>query len=546
MLGTKAGPIRAKVTIPDTFPLLLPEVRVNRERLPHRVPHVESDGKICMPAGQGTLIDVSRPADVVADTLDWAVRILNDGWAGATEPDLITEFHAYWDNDHLPRLYSLCDPSGPCRPVSLLWAESPTGSRHERALLADSLNVGKEWLRRANWTFTRFDSAWFLTLSSPFSPPDFDEHVSVGRFLATLRGKIPADEYARLTEFIKGHRLPVIVSFSMPATGGNVVAAARLDAPHGKFKKEAEKGFGPGRVPQWREYSCTIPQPISRPAIHRLDKEFLLPRGGAQMSLAEKNIMVIGVGAIGSRLAEKLALVGVGHLNLIDGETLTEENIHRHMLGADCLGVSKSLGMQQYLQRRFPHVDIKADQTVLKGEAEEVERLVRGFDLVCIALGDETLELRLNEVLADRLPRIHAWVEPLGVGGHILFTGTRGGGCFGCLFDQSDEYGLFNKCAFSAPGQRFAETFSGCAGTFTPFSGLNADRTALEATDLAVKVLAGSQTRNALVSWFGNPQEFTKAGFRLSGRAAEFSSGEVHIVQDFANPSCNCAHWGST
>jgi hypothetical protein len=46
-------------------------------------------------------------------------------------------------------------------------------------------------------------------------------------------------------------------------------------------------------------------------------------------------------------------------------------------------------------------------------------------DLIVVAVGDETLERRLNRLLAGGPPRLHAWVEPLGVGGHALPATSR-------------------------------------------------------------------------------------------------------------------------
>ena len=79
---------------------------------------------------------------------------------------------------------------------------------------------------------------------------------------------------------------------------------------------------------------------------------------------------------------------------------------------------------------------------------------------------------------------------------------------------------------------------AGCAGVFTPFAAIDADRTAIEAARLTARILTGKESQNQLVSWYGDPEEFERAGFALSNRAKRFQPGERKCVTDIADSAC--------
>jgi len=334
--------------------------------------------------------------------------------------------------------------------------------------------------------------------------------------------------------------------YAMPIPGQASVAmfAATFRQAVGKNRAMALKGFRPRSMPVWREFEWIRTQPVVRSRVDRLDLDYLLPRAGGSPGFMARTAVIIGCGAVGSALVEKLAGLGIGTLRLIDNDVLLSENIHRHALGLEYIHINKAKALQGALGKRFPHLKVDhREGSILKVMREEPS-FVAGADVVCIAVGDETLELRLDRLLRFSVPRIHAWVEPLSIGGHVLATGcAEGTGCFRCLLRSDEVRGLVNRSAFADSGQRFDRSVAGCAGSFTPFTGLDADRTAAEATRLVAAILSGAQKRNVLRSWFGDPATFLNAGFRLSPRAALFQPGETKAEEDFRCRSCACQQW---
>jgi molybdopterin/thiamine biosynthesis adenylyltransferase len=76
--------------------------------------------------------------------------------------------------------------------------------------------------------------------------------------------------------------------------------------------------------------------------------------------LQEKHICIVGLGSGGSALALMAARAGVGHLTLIDHDTLSLENICRHMLSRDAVGQPKVKAVKRAIRLINPAADVHA------------------------------------------------------------------------------------------------------------------------------------------------------------------------------------------
>jgi molybdopterin/thiamine biosynthesis adenylyltransferase len=284
---------------------------------------------------------------------------------------------------------------------------------------------------------------------------------------------------------------------------------------------------------------------VERIDLHRYDPGYLLPRGGARQSLLGKRIVLVGCGAVGSALAVHTASMGCGSLLLVDHDRLSADNIHRHALGALYVGAEKAGALAGYLRLQFPHLHFDYRTSLIETVIKEEPELLEQADLVFLALGNETIELLVNDLLRVDVHRIHAWVDPLGLGGHVLAIPKGGAqGCYRCLFGHSEQHGLFNRASFVAPGQQAQRTFSGCAGFFTPFSYQDADQTALLAARQAAALMSSPlESRTILTSWYGNPASALEMGLSLSDRAKLFEPCRCASTEIVSNSACACSQW---
>lgn len=530
------GIMPVEVRLPEEFPNVLPEVFIERKNLKKSIPHLGKTGKLCLVPNTGILIDTSKPESIIVESLERARRIIISGLSGTSKEEFLEEFLAYWDANE--SLDSICRADSQTRTVSLA-GFIKDGEPFN--LLADNFESAQKWASKLELKVAERHEALFLRFNEAFYPPDFDKPLLNSEVLGLIKSKCSPATLRTFNSWLWRKKLPAFLILSLPLKQdqGRILIAVKFEHSEGKAKEQAQKGFRPGFVPAFKEIHAGGKSAVTKLSINRLDSEYLLMRGGATENLLAKSVSLIGCGAIGSHLAVKLAALGIGRIRLIDNEVLKAENIHRHALGVKDIGVNKAVGLAATLDKHYPHLQFEVKESRIQDVLKKEPKFVIESDLVLIALGDETLELYLNDLLPRSVKRLHTWVEPLGIGGHALFTGIESTGCYRCLFETDPSCGIFNQSAFAAPGQNFQKSFSGCAGVFTPFSALDADKAANESATLAARILLGKENKNMLVSWRGYQEDFLSAGFNLSTRGKMFAAGDRQTELGFKNPICS-------
>ena len=539
-------PIRLQ--LPPRFPDDLPVITIDRAILPHRIPHVEKTGKLCLAPATGVLLDATNPEGIIRDSVERARTLLHDGITRANAGDLEKEFLAYWKGEEKETLLADCQVCGPARELALVrirsWHKSGLKARD---VIVDNESAGLSLIDLLGGVVQSRKSVFFLPIDTSFVPPDFDDIPTTSQILDILRKRSSKATWSTFERWLGRSVLPVTMVVSMPASEAPCLFAIRIGEAQANRKDRNVPGFRAGNAPASMELAYTKRHSIGKLNVERFDLPFLLRRGGAMESLSTRTVAVIGCGSVGSHAVERLASLGISRFRLIDAEALASQNLYRHALGAEYLEVNKAVGLGEVLRKKYLHIDVQSRPHDIGKVLTQEQDFVLSADLILVALGDETVELRLNELLGARLPRVHAWLDPLGLGGHILATGLpKQRGCFRCLFDLHEVHGLQNGASFARAGQQFQKSFAGCSGSFTPFSAIDADRTALEAARLATRILEGKEERNVLVSWFGDTEDFEKARFELSKRAQLFNIGDRRYSLDFTVRDCpHCKEWCS-
>lgn len=538
-----------RVHLPGDFPFSLPRIAV-LEWVENGLPHVERDGNVCYTPGP-MLLDDSRPAQIVADAIARVRAVLSDGVQGRAADALTREFASYWKgagSGH--ETWWLV--SGLDRSKAVFAGElRGEGSKDSVVVFADDRAHADQWADRLGRSIAPDEClpTYLLALCAGPRPPRHGQQLTVSQWLEELRSCATPVAWDDFEGWLATKQLPLVVCFSFPVEGVTVrgVAGVRLPKPRTADVKRFTRGFRSRTMTARGALRLIAHHSFTPYNMTRVDPAFLLIRGGAT-DLQRARVMVVGCGAVGSRVIEHLAMSGVGHLDLVDPEPLGEENVHRHVLGVDDIGHGKAERLAQLLLKRFPHLAICPHMTRIQTMVEARDDALASADLVVLATGDETLERYLNSALGPTPARVHSWVEPLGVGGHAVATAVGGApGCFECLYERTEEGLLTSRVAFAQAGQTFAISMAGCSGTFTPFSSLDADRTAIETADLVVDLLLGRVTESCAISWRGRRTTFENAGFALSPRGKTLSPGQTEVVSGFSQTACpTCSLWPNT
>lgn len=118
-------------------------------------------------------------------------------------------------------------------------------------------------------------------------------------------------------------------------------------------------------------------------------KRDLLRRAGKDSSvLADKRIVVFGVGAIGSSFADLMARSGAGHLTLVDSDLLLPANLVRFAVSTALPLTTKVAAAKAVFDAAYPWTKVV---TVEQSPwiPDTIKQLARGADLVVDATGDQ-------------------------------------------------------------------------------------------------------------------------------------------------------------
>ena len=135
----------------------------------------------------------------------------------------------------------------------------------------------------------------------------------------------------------------------------------------------------------------------------RFARQIMLKEIGedGQQKLAAARVFVAGAGGLGSPILTYLAAAGIGHLTVLDGDTVSITNLNRQFLhSAADLGRKKTVSASEKLTAFYPQLDIKLCTEFLnKSNAAE---LIAGHDLVVVALDNMESRYALNDACHEK------------------------------------------------------------------------------------------------------------------------------------------------
>lgn len=145
---------------------------------------------------------------------------------------------------------------------------------------------------------------------------------------------------------------------------------------------------------------------------------------------------MVGVGGLGGPAALALAAAGIGHLRLIDDDSVDVSNLHRQLLFRDQdLGKPKVSIAATRLHDRHPQLGIEAERQRLT--AANRTELLSDCDLVIDGSDNVATKFCINDGLtAAGRPFVHAGVT--GWLGQVLAVVPGRSACVRCIFPEVD------------------------------------------------------------------------------------------------------------
>ena len=184
----------------------------------------------------------------------------------------------------------------------------------------------------------------------------------------------------------------------------------------------------PGRVLSFEEY-------YSRQTVL---KEF---GKKGQRKLSKSKVAVVGLGGLGTVSSLYLALAGVGHLRLIDQDTVELANLHRQILyDPEDVDYPKVEVAAKRLGRMNPLVKVEAVPENLN--VRNVERLLSGVDCVVDGLDNMSTRYLVNRACI-RLGIPYVFGAAIGVEGNLSVFASPETPCLECILPNVNDDFLF-------------------------------------------------------------------------------------------------------
>jgi molybdopterin-synthase adenylyltransferase len=170
--------------------------------------------------------------------------------------------------------------------------------------------------------------------------------------------------------------------------------------------------------------------------LERYGRQILFPEMGeeGQMKLLKSKVVIVGVGALGTVIANHLVRSGVGKIRLIDRDVVELSNLQRQSLFDEVdakLNLPKAVAAKNKLN--LINSDVMIDAVIADLNIDNVEELLTGFDVILDGTDNFMTRFLINDVAVKyRIP----WVHGAAVSSRGLFAVIKPGEtpCYRCLF----------------------------------------------------------------------------------------------------------------
>lgn len=512
---------KLRIGFPVNFPRGL--LRLNVEPSPWLVwPHASKSG-LCLHGFQERPI-TGTPEIVVADSLARLAKVVSLSEIGSSQATRDIEFQneitTYWSFQHghsLQNLILLDRPQAASELFALSDPRRALPSGQETVWLASDVATLKGHYRRIvgrSAIIRAADTPGFYVKLQSY--PDI-RAPGPEELLPWLTPHLTPDDVTQLVAWfdLHGSLASRWIVLELPGVAGAPTYCLNVRS----FGVQRERGAKFGlRTARRRPAvaNANIPALVRATALDVLDRASILSRdiSGTAKQLESARVVCVGVGSLGSVVAMQLARSGVGHLTLIDPDTLVSANLGRHVLGADSLGRLKAKALRDKILRDLPTTECTAYPTYLEVVMSGNPEVFDTADLVVITTADWQSEVTVWRAKSDgavwRL--LQAWSEPHSQVGHALLAPAGPFDGRHLFTDNGDFRHKFTEW----PGGGVIP-LPACGESFIPGGSLGMTNIASMVSDTALRALAGRIENATWVSSIYRPDEVPTLGGKYYG-----------------------------
>jgi molybdopterin/thiamine biosynthesis adenylyltransferase/rhodanese-related sulfurtransferase len=183
----------------------------------------------------------------------------------------------------------------------------------------------------------------------------------------------------------------------------------------------------------------------------RYSRHLRLPEVGltGQRRLEAARVLLVGAGGLGSPAAYYLAAAGIGHLRLVDDDSVDRSNLQRQILHTEArIGMPKVASAATALSALNPRTRIEAIQA--RVSSDNVEALLAGVDVVVDGADNFPARYLLNDACVKlAIPLVYGAVHRFEGQVSVFDAGRQRGiaPCYRCLFPEPPPPEAAPNCA---------------------------------------------------------------------------------------------------
>jgi hypothetical protein len=523
-----------EVSLKPDFPLSLPVIKLSEADFEQTkyLPHVDSRRSICLYDQENIKLNTDDPAGVVNECINQAVRILSDGLNKDRVAEFNDEIIAYWENTYHKNDVVVEGYLG-SNMVALQPGNVPAHYLVEPHATVN-LYIGNKleetekltgFFKLRGHTIQEFD-AFYLGELEELSPPFYYDNKSLLAFIKFHFSGI----WNELKPYLnRSNNLSKLLVFSVVSGGKSVFFGFYLHSFKVNFN-----GWRTGQSTVQVMANIRPTEAVKRVRFAEFHPDRLQVRtDGGQQGFTAKKIMLAGLGSIGSNLLLYLSALEISKYVLVDPEILTLENINRHLLSFNEVGMKKVDAIAKYIKFHNPFADIQKHVGSLVDLIQHRLAEINELDLIFCAIGKDMIESYILQYLttgAITKPVLLFWVEPYLLGAHVLYI--RPGTSFSLNDLEVDgiyKFNILSTEAYKDPSKKLSLREAGCQGSYMPYGQSEIVQFFAALIPTLFNIIEMPPSNNLAITYVGDLNTATTLTLPISNFASSFKSRQVFV-----------------
>jgi adenylyltransferase/sulfurtransferase len=180
--------------------------------------------------------------------------------------------------------------------------------------------------------------------------------------------------------------------------------------------------------------------------IERYSRHIILPEVGGvgQRKMLDARVLMIGAGGLGSPAAYYLAAAGIGHLGIVDFDTVDLSNLQRQIIhSTERIGMLKTESAKKTIAALNPDVNVTTYNERIN--SQNIRELFEGYDYIVDGSDNFATRFLINDacVLMNKV-NIHGSIFRFE--GQATVFDPKNGPCYRCLYPEPPPPGLVPNC----------------------------------------------------------------------------------------------------